>query len=69
MSVVHLASRRAAPSLPVEGDPQQHLVDVHNGLQMALHYVRHGNHAGAQRKAVQALAALRKLQTVEGGAA
>lgn len=64
--VIHLASRCAAPSLPATGtpDPIQHYADAHNALAMALHYLREpdqANVAGATRKAVQALAALRRL--------
>ena len=64
--VIHLASRCAAPSLPATGtpDPIQHFADAHNALAMALHYLRQpgdANVAGATRKAVQALAALRRL--------
>ena len=42
----------------------QHLADAHNALAMALHYLRQpgdANVAGATRKAVQALAGLRRL--------
>jgi len=64
--VIHLASRCAAPSLPATGthDPIQLHADAHNALAMALHYLRQpdqANVAGATRKAVQALAALRRL--------
>ena len=64
--VIHLASRCAAPSLPAPGtpDPIQLHADAHNALAMALHYLRQpdqANVAGATRKAVQALAALRRL--------
>ena len=64
--VIHLASRCAAPSLPATGtpDPIRHYADAHNALAMALHYLRQpgdANVAGATRKAVQALAALRGL--------
>lgn len=64
--VIHMASRCAAPSLPATGtpDPIQHYADAHNALAMALHYLRQpgqANVAGATRKAVQALAALRRL--------
>lgn len=64
-NVIPLASRCAAPSLPSTGapDPIQHFADAHNALAMALHYLRQpsGNVPGATRKAVQALAALRRL--------
>ncbi|UCV01343.1 hypothetical protein KI609_05870 [Acidovorax radicis] len=63
--VIHLASHCAAPSLPATGTPEpiQHFADAHNALAMALHYLRQpsGNVPGATRKAVQALAALRRL--------
>ena len=67
--VIHLASRCAAPSLPAIGtpDPIQLHADAHNALAMALHYLRQpdqANVAGATRKAVQALSALRRLQPV-----
>ena len=68
----HLASRRAAPT-PTTGnhDPIQLFADAHNALAMASYYLRQpeGNHAGAARKAGQALAALRRLAALpEGGA-
>lgn len=42
-----------------------------NACAMATYYARKGNHAGAARKAAQALAALRRLNValVQGGAA
>ena len=70
--VITLASRRAAPT-PAQGarlgapDPIQLHADAHNALAMALHYLRQpdqANVAGATRKAVQALSALRRLQPV-----
>ena len=73
--VIHLASRCAAPSLPATGtpDPIRHYADAHNALAMALHYLRSpaANVPGARRKAAQALAALRRLESaeLEGGAA
>ena len=73
--VIHLASRCAAPSLPATGtpDPIQLHADAHNALAMALHYLRSpaANVPGARRKAAQALAALRRLESaeLEGGAA
>lgn len=62
------ASRCAAPT-PVQDahlgvpDPVQLHADAHNALAMALHYLRQpcANVPGAARKAVQALAALRRL--------
>ena len=73
--VTDLASRRAAHKLPATGtpDPNQLFADAHNALAMALHYLRQPaamNVPGATRKAVQALAALRRLDAlVQGGAA
>ena len=68
--VTHLASRRAAPISPTTGtpDPIQLHAEAHNALAMALHYLRQpaSNVPGAARKAVQALAALRSLDTVMG---
>ena len=73
-----LASRSAAPTSPqgarlgAPTDPIQLYADAHNALAMALHYLRQpsGNLPGATRKAVQALAALRRLDAVtQGGAA
>lgn len=64
--VIHLASRRAAPTLPATGDAEAiHLhAAAHNALSTAMHYLRQpaANVPGAKRKAVQALAALNKLQ-------
>ena len=68
--VIPLASRSAAPNSPQgsrlgsPADPLQLYVDAHNSLAMALHYLRQPgavNVPGATRKAVQALAALRRL--------
>ena len=78
-NVIPLASRCAAPT-PAQGarlgaptDPIQLYADAHNALAMALHYLRQPaamNVPGATRKAVQALAALRRLDAlVQGGAA
>ena len=39
-----------------------HRSDACNALSMAAYYARSGNTAGAQRKAAQALAALRRLE-------
>ena len=70
-TVTDLASRRAAPHAPATGnpDPIQLHAEAHNALAMALHYLRQPacNIPGATRKAVQALAALGRLQ--DGGAA
>ena len=68
MTVSTQASRRAAPITPIKGnthDPIQAFTDAHNALSMARHYVGKGNHAGAARKAAQALSALRKLAAFE----
>lgn len=75
--IIPLASRSAAPTSP-QGtrfgapDPIQLHADAHNALAMALHYLRQPgalNVPGATRKAVQALAALRRLDAlVQGGA-
>ena len=69
----HTASRSAAPT-PTTGnhDPIQLFADANNALSMAQFYLRQpeANHAGAARKAGQALAALRRLAALpEGGAA
>lgn len=65
-TVIPLARRRAATTPPTTGnpDPIQSFGDACNALSMAAHYVRSGNTAGAQRKAIQALAALRRLEGV-----
>lgn len=66
MTVVTLASRRAAPPPPTLGTPD--LLQLHaqaeNALSVALYYLRSPavNLPGASRKAVQALAALHRLQ-------
>ena len=72
-NVITLAGRCAAPTMPTMGtsDPIQLHAEAHNALAMALHYLRQpsGNVPGAARKAVQALAALRRLDAgVQGGA-
>ena len=74
--VISRASRSAAPTSS-QGtrlgalDPIQLHADAHNALAMALHYLRQPgtlNVPGATRKAVQALAALRRLDVlVQGG--
>ena len=58
--------RFAPASLPTPGNtPQIDLIALHveavNASAMATFYARKGNHAGAARKAVQALSALRQL--------
>ena len=69
-NVITLASRCAAPTMPTMGTPDtiQLHAEAHNALAMALHYLRQpaSNVPGAARKAVQALAALRSLDTVMG---
>lgn len=58
--------RFAPASLPTPGhDPIQLHMDAHNACAMASYYVRKGNHAGAARKTVQALSALRRLAAFE----
>lgn len=69
--VIHLASRRAV-HITGTTDPIEAFAEAHNALSMALHYLRQpsGNLPGATRKAVQALAALRRLDaSTQGGAA
>ena len=75
-NAVILASRSAAPTstqgarLGAPTEPIQLYADAHNALAMALHYLRQpqANVPGAARKAVQALAALRRLDgLVQGG--
>jgi hypothetical protein len=71
VTIITLASRRAAPTNPTPDTyeaAQQAYADASNGLSMARHYLQQGNFAAAQRKMVQALAAVRGLQT-EGGEA
>lgn len=58
--------RTAPTSKPTTGktpqiDPIQLHVDAVNAAAMTTFYARRGNHAGAARKAVQALSALRQL--------
>lgn len=75
-TVIHLASRRAAHTSSARSDastldPIQLHAEAHNALAMALHYMRQpqANVAGAARKAVQALAALRRIDAdAQGGA-
>ena len=71
--VIRLASPRPAPAMPAPGtapDPIILFAEAQNALAMALHYLRQptGNVPGAARKAVQALAALRRLQGMEAQA-
>ncbi|WP_367065245.1 hypothetical protein [Oryzisolibacter sp. LB2S] len=67
--VIHLASRTAAPHRPelaTAHDPVRLHAEAHNALSMALHYLREpqDNTRSAMRKAVQALAALRRLDVL-----
>lgn len=69
---VRPATISSLPSTSIRRDPIQLHAEAHNALVMALHYVRQpeANVPGAARKAVQALAALRRLEAVaQGGAA
>ena len=65
MTATTKASRRAAPSPTTTGTPDliQLHADAHNALNMAVFYLRQpdANVAGARRKAIQALSALRGL--------
>lgn len=70
-NVIPLASRRAAPT-PAQGAPPWSPRPPFNcvpmrALSMALHYLRQprANVPGAARKAVQALAALRSLDSAD----
>jgi hypothetical protein len=68
-NVIHLARHRAAATPPTTGtpDPIQSFGDACNALSMAAYYARSGNNAGAQRKAIQGLAALRSLNAQDAG--
>ena len=65
MTTSPVASRSAAPATTPRHDPIQLHMDAHNACAMASYYVRKGNHAGAARKATQAMAALRRLAAFE----
>lgn len=68
MTAIQQASRAATPTTGTP-DPIQLHADAHNALSMAVFYLRQptANVAGARRKAVQALAALRNLSlSLEG---
>ena len=72
MTASPVASRSAAPTLtpttrktPSHFDPVATHGEAVNACAMASYYTRKGNHAGAARKAVQALSALRKLAAFE----
>ena len=65
-TVITQASRRVAPTTPpTTGNTHHDPVALHgeaiNACAMASYYTRKGNHAGAARKSIQALSALRKL--------
>lgn len=66
-----LKGRIAPASLPTTGkhshtfDPVSAHGEAANALMMAKFYTQRGNHAGAARKTVQALAALRQLAAFE----
>lgn len=78
MIVLHPTARRnGTTASPTQGthqgtpDPLQAFADASNALAMAAYYLRQpsANVPGATRKAVQALAALRRLDAlVQGGA-
>lgn len=57
-----LAALAASPIL----DPVALHGEAINACAMATYYTRKGNHAGAARKSVQALSALRRLAAVQG---
>ena len=73
--VIRLATPRPAPATPATGtapDPIVLFAEAQNALAMALRHLRNPgalNVPGARRKAVQALAALRRLQALEQGGA
>lgn len=79
MTALHLVASPSGPTSPSPSgarlgttDPVQAYADAHNALSMAAHYLRQpgANVPGATCKAVQALAALRRLDAlVQGGAA
>ena len=55
---------KATPAKP-HFDPVAAHIQAANALMMAKFYTQRGNHAGAARKAVQALSALRQLAAFE----
>lgn len=69
--VIRLATPRPAPATPATGtapDPIVLFAEAQNALAMALRHLRNPgalNVPGARRKTVQALAALRRLQSAE----
>lgn len=68
MTVITKASRRAAIAPTTGNAPIQLHADARNALSTAVFYLSQpqANVAGARRKAVQALAALRSLDSAEG---
>lgn len=68
-NVIHLPGH-AGPN-PSTVQTEQEAVQAHqdasNALSMALHHLRSDNAAGAMRKAVQALAALKALRSTRAG--
>lgn len=70
MHIGHQACTSAATAAPAKGaDPIQLHAEAHNALNMAVYYLRQpqANVPGAARKAVQALAALRRLDCQQPG--
>lgn len=65
--VIYLTPRTAASPACARANntPLQLHADVHNHLQTARFHLEHDNTAGARRKLVQALAALRALDQVQ----
>lgn len=69
--VIRLTTPRPAPATPAPGtapDPIALFAEAQNALAMALRHLRNPgalNVPGARRKTVQALAALRRLQSAE----
>ena len=62
MTTKHTTTGRTART----SDPVQHYADALNCASMARYYLRTGNIAAAKRKSVQALAAIARLQRMEG---
>ena len=65
MTTSPVASRCAAPTTTAQIDPVAMHMEGVNALSMASYYTRKGNHAGAARKATQAMAVLRRLAAFE----
>ena len=59
------AVSRATTATTTQFDPIALHFEAVNACAMASYYTRKGNHAGAARKAVQALSALRRLAAFE----